>query len=198
MIQHLSKKTLVHVSLASVLLLTLAACTKCGTGATNSEDTKESYIASQDAICAQTTPTSTEIGKHAASFRPDMTTEEKLQFAITLNGLNASYYQELSDALAKAPQPKEDAATLQELLAGQKTIIEISKNAVEQSKKMLELVGKLNKTEQGQEPDPELMAQIKAAKEEGLKLRDDMKALTGKLAELAKKYGFKSCFLPKA
>lgn len=191
-----SLNTFASVFLSSIALLALAACSKCSSGG-STEISKQSYITAQDAICVQTTPASEELAKQLSQYRQDLPDDQRLQIAASVSALTATYHKQLLEALQKAPQPKEDAAIVQELFASQKTVSEKLQTTSEKAKKMYELASKLDQIPDGQDADPELAAQIHSTKQEMEELERDVQTLTQKQMELAKKYGFKSCFLPK-
>lgn len=166
--------------LVSSLLMT--GCSQC-----QSEVSKQQYIASLDKQCAEANEKfKTEREKSGELFRHDPHAAVAEMEKLADNGFK------FSEGLAKLKRPSEDASALDALWKEEQRIETESKLIFGILKRLLE---SLDKLKNGSIESAQAQQEMAAMQKEIQKVTNTVVADSKKMAEPAKKYGFKSCFI---
>lgn len=170
------------VLLALVSSLLMTGCSQC-----ESEVSKQQYIATIDKQCAEANEKLEVQGKKAGElFRHDPHAALAEMEKLTEDGFK------FNERLAKLKRPSEDAAALDALWKEHQRIEAEGKSILGILKRLVET---LDKIKNGSLEAGQAQQEMIAMQKEMQKVTNTIVADSKKLAEPAKKYGFKSCFI---
>jgi hypothetical protein len=187
-----SMRLIVHCSLAGTLLL----MTGCSKSPSNTAVSKAEYIAAQDVLCAQADAASIEefrrvLGSAERVAIPAPTWLERASSDVKREEFHLAASKNYLESFEKAPQPVEDSVSLKELIAAASKITEHRIADLELSRVFASMAAKVS--ESGVlEPIGPYWA---GAQNERWRLTREFGSLKNKFHDLARKYGFRRCFI---